>query len=50
MTSRRNRRRLPGAFYGTLVCMAAIFGLAVYSQARLQVGDGFLKGLLQIDW
>ncbi|MCH7944614.1 MAG: hypothetical protein IIC73_01170, partial [Armatimonadetes bacterium] len=34
-----NRAALPGAFFATLAWMLASFGLAVFTQARLQVAD-----------
>lgn len=34
-----NRAPLPGAFFATLAWLLALFGLAVFTQARLQVAD-----------
>ncbi|MCH8978769.1 MAG: penicillin-binding protein 2 [Armatimonadetes bacterium] len=36
---RSNRAPLPGAFFATLAWMLATFGLAVFTQVRLQVAD-----------
>ena len=38
-TRRQSKARLPRTFFGTLAFVTLLFGLAVYSQARLQIRD-----------